>query len=890
MLAPLTWNADAEQLQGGATRARLWGKWHNWLADSGWDRIDLSPREAGGTFSVSRAPYSLDVPTLANDWTVIKSTNRYDIWTRRVMADAPVEIAKRYPTASPVAGVITAAGILFALAFPGLNADRLVQLHEQEIRDLVVFRSQPPGQGPVEVPIEIDFGGLPILESTGRGRSAQEADFRNNRDIDHGLSFTTGSFRGLKIKQPLVWDSRRKRAAIHLRGRIVGTRFVGVKVIPRQFWRGATYPVYADTTSTFYPDPHPESTSVDGYIDKGTESDPSGFDWSTLHDAASGTVADDSGTELFLTVESNDTNTDKWNRIGRSFLLFDTSSLPNDASISAAKIALKHSNNFSTDPNFDQLIYIVGSSPASSTAIATADFDQIGSTSFATPVDEDSLSINAYSDWNFNGTGIAAISDAGVSKFAVRLSSDYDDTPPTWAADNQSGPAFYSADQSGTGSDPYLEVTYSSESGITADVAPAFLDIRAITPASAKAAASGQGLVDITAVAPTVGGITAASPFGLLEITPKSPAALTLAPVPPQSIEITPLAAVPRVSWQQGDAQLLELTAPTTTVDHRAAVSPALLDITGVAPAGTQNQAAAGLGRIDLVHVAPTAAKAAASGQGLIDVTPLAAAGSKTVVHEFGRVWFAQPAVAVNFSAASGQGLVDLVTPSITPQHAAVPPVVAAIGSVPAQTIAKGAPSGIGAVDFVSSAPTGSKSVPSGQGLIDVVHVTPTSKHDAASGPVVVDLTSVAPATTKSFASGQGLLDFTGVAPAASHAAAAGIAQVELAAVSPAAAKAAPLPASQIDVLAVTPEPVHGVAAGIGLLDFVVIAAATPKQAAHAVGLVELSVGAIGVHTKKFPVAATFRRPTTAGTFRRPATAGTFRRPRTAGTFRRGVR
>src|SRR3990167_5769128 len=201
---------------------RVWGKWHNFLAADGqWARIDLAPRQAGGLFTVAGAPYSAEIPTLANDWATLQSTNRYDIWTKRAMPDAPVGIQKRYPTAAPVAGIPTATGILFPLAFTALGADRLLQVHEQESRDLVVSPAEPPGTGDVEIPFEIDFGQLPILESTGRDKPAREADFRAEKIVTHALSFTTGRFRGLKIKQPRVWDAAGLSRNITLVGKVM---------------------------------------------------------------------------------------------------------------------------------------------------------------------------------------------------------------------------------------------------------------------------------------------------------------------------------------------------------------------------------------------------------------------------------------------------------------------------------------------------------------------------------------------------------------------------------------------------------------------------------------------------------------------------------------------
>lgn len=455
MYSPWTWNADREALSPDTYRQRVGVKWRNFLGVSGaWEKIDLSFRQAGGLFSISQAPYALDVPTLANDWTVFQSTVRYNIWTKQRMHDAPCGVMKRYPTALPVAGIITAEGVLFPLAFPGLNADRLVQCHEQAVRDLVVFRSQPPGNGPVEVPIEIDFGALPILESTGRGQPARESDFRNDKDVGQGLSFSGGDVRGVRIKAPRVWDSAGLSTPITLRGRVSGTRFLGAKMIPRRFFDGATYPVYADTTSTFYPDPHPETTTVDGLVSMNAPAST----WASLR--GGGGTAGDATTEvatwLYLTANSS---TDLWDTIQRGIALFDTSSLPDSASISAANLGLRvHSQSDA----FGQTLELVASTPASNTDLVASDYVELGTTRYATGISVGSLSTSAYNVLSLNATGRAAITTTGISKFGMRLSGDLDDAPPSWVADAATVVNVISAESSGTTNDPYLEVTYES--------------------------------------------------------------------------------------------------------------------------------------------------------------------------------------------------------------------------------------------------------------------------------------------------------------------------------------------------------------------------------------------------------------------------------------------
>ncbi len=451
-MTPFTWNADREVINGGAALRTCFGmKWWNFLTNAGWQPIDLTPRLAGGTIVISNAPYRAEFPVLANDWSTVQSTNKYDVWTKETRDDAPVGISKRYPRTDAVPGVVASNGIVYPLAFVDISADRVVEFHEQEIRDLVRFSAEPPGRGPVEVPFELDFGALPILESIGHGKHAEERDFRSDRTITKGLSFTTGRFRGLKIKAPRVWDSAGRSAPIQIAGKVVGTRFVGKKIIPRGFFERVTFPVYADTTTTFYPDPNPESTSFDGFVlQNGTDV------WANVRGGA-GTSASDNDTTLIVALYADFSSGD-WLEFDRTIALIDTSGLPDNATISAANFGVKP--KFAPNNDFSQSVALVGSTPSSDTSLDPTDYGQLGSTRYASDIALASFSNGAFSAFSLNGSGIAAIDVGGITKLGLIMDGDLDDDEPTWIEAGSADLQIASADTSGTGSDPYLEVTY----------------------------------------------------------------------------------------------------------------------------------------------------------------------------------------------------------------------------------------------------------------------------------------------------------------------------------------------------------------------------------------------------------------------------------------------
>lgn len=457
-MTPLTYNADRETLPNGKLRTRMVGKWRNYLgAGDTWHPIDLSFRVDSGRASLAGAPYLLDCPRLANQPIRFESTNRYDIWTKQIRNDAPKGITKAYHTADAVQGQITARGVLYRDALPGLNASLLISPHAQKVRMLVEFHSEPPGTGPVLVPFTLDPDGEKPLRSLGGGLT-DEPDLRQRQFYDQGLSVGAGRFRGVKLKRPMVWDSGRKRAPVRLRVERVGGQVVCTKVIPRAFFRGATYPVYTDTTSTFYPDPDPETTSVDGYAGVGGVSD-------TLAAvvASNGNDSSDSTVQAGPSLQA-DTPAGNFTSCYRCFTGFDTSAIPDSDTVSAATLRLYITGN-QNDTGLQELLP-TDSAPASDTAIVNSDFElAAGGTQLADGISLTTLlgATGQFHEWDIYGGSLSHINKTGVTNFAWLLSADFNATDPGFADGQYDNPEWYFADNGSN--EPELVVEHAGGGG-----------------------------------------------------------------------------------------------------------------------------------------------------------------------------------------------------------------------------------------------------------------------------------------------------------------------------------------------------------------------------------------------------------------------------------------
>lgn len=240
-------------------------------------------------------------------------------------------------------------------------------------------------------------------------------------------------------------------------------------------------------TDTFY------GTTADGHVRGG-----SNISWATARALTDG---DSTRTDAYaLAGYSSAIAGDEFlYTIARGFLKFDTSSLPDNAIITNVVLNIKPSlEKYDNGPGTATLC-VTTATPANSPP-ALADFDQVGATHLTDSGQRPTytgLTLESYVGLTLNSAGRTTINKAGDTWLALRTSHDIDDSVP--AATNKVGTLIASADTTGTGSDPYLSITYVVPMGITAaietDVASAFSLSKTIGIASASTTESAQALV-----------------------------------------------------------------------------------------------------------------------------------------------------------------------------------------------------------------------------------------------------------------------------------------------------------------------------------------------------------------------------------------------------------
>ena len=185
----------------------------------------------------------------------------------------------------------------------------------------------------------------------------------------------------------------------------------------------------------------------DGFVRSGGNSS-----WDTTHHLTNGGSA-------FPTVSAENVNASlsgsNYN-IDRLFFPFDTSSLPDDATIDSATFSF-----YITAHGGTNTLGIVQTSQADTTTLVTEDYDQCGSihsaTEGATRLNLASLTDAAYNVFTLNATGLGFISKTGTTKLGMRFGYDLDDSAAT---DSSAGLSINFSESTGTSTDPKLVISY----------------------------------------------------------------------------------------------------------------------------------------------------------------------------------------------------------------------------------------------------------------------------------------------------------------------------------------------------------------------------------------------------------------------------------------------
>ena len=206
------------------------------------------------------------------------------------------------------------------------------------------------------------------------------------------------------------------------------------------------------TTTTVYPDPDVEVSSVDGmarFLGDAV--------WATARGHAGSGAVDNSTNRTAPALESG-SNSGNWDIIERLFTLYDTSSIADDATIDSCIHSL-YIEAKTDNATFNQGLTPTVMVTASNTSLVAGDYgSSVNGAAIASALDLGSVTTAAYNNFTCNATGIANTSKTGITKFGAMLSGDQSNTEPTWAGSVRSDVTTSLAETAGTTQDPKLVI------------------------------------------------------------------------------------------------------------------------------------------------------------------------------------------------------------------------------------------------------------------------------------------------------------------------------------------------------------------------------------------------------------------------------------------------
>ena len=184
--------------------------------------------------------------------------------------------------------------------------------------------------------------------------------------------------------------------------------------------------------------------------------------WAAARSSATGNDVDGGGGAAILYAYSRKVNAGSW-WLYRSFVPFDTSSIPDTDTIDAATFSLWGlTGGANTDST--SVVFIQTTQPDPPTDLVAGDYDSLtldtpaeGATRLAFA----SIATGAYNDITLNATGRGWVNKTGYTKLGYRAALDVDNSEPT--GDNNA--RFSSANEAGTTQDPKLSVTHTTPGG-----------------------------------------------------------------------------------------------------------------------------------------------------------------------------------------------------------------------------------------------------------------------------------------------------------------------------------------------------------------------------------------------------------------------------------------
>jgi len=482
-----TWNSNKYIQPNGDEATVLAVGWVNYLEDDGtWQSINTDFVETSEFFTVEDAPFIVQVPKYANGEAKFINNNRWDIFDKTEITDNDFIQTIKALNARRIGGQLEIGDlgfgetnyVIYRNAFSRPSADLIYWVHHGEsprLRKIIRFNSKPTRlTSDLRYEFEITYSDNSIVKEDGIEWS-ESGILTTTGKLSHKPTTATGR-RGISFQDFYIWDSgvrdQRQYQLINIEYQnLYLNKYKLIKIIPKSFLDSATYPVYTDTTSTFYPDAD-QSSSQDGWVVYQYGSG-SGVAWATLRNNVTGSGTGGEENPFSFMWMLSDSNSPNWRTIGRSLFGFDISSIGDDTIDSATLSLYGDYKKDDLDATPDVNVYSVA--PVSNTSMSTDDYDAFGITAYSTAITYANYDTTDYNDFVLNAAGItyleSELADDGIANMGTRNANhDVANSAPVHISSKQSQFNCYFSEEAGTTKDPKLVVVHSAGNTCTAPV------------------------------------------------------------------------------------------------------------------------------------------------------------------------------------------------------------------------------------------------------------------------------------------------------------------------------------------------------------------------------------------------------------------------------------
>jgi hypothetical protein len=188
--------------------------------------------------------------------------------------------------------------------------------------------------------------------------------------------------------------------------------------------------------------------------------------WANAHNAASSTWVGSNELQPYL---HTTTTSNRWDRFGRGVLLFNTSTIPSDATITSAKLGILVASKQVTLGSPD--LVLTGGHLASNSSVANGDYDGFWQDEYAVRLPYSEISTVAWTNITLtNLTFIQKGTPPSFSTIYLRDSWDVNNSGPTWSSNKYASLSRWTLGSGDSSKYPFLEVTYTPAEGGSAPV------------------------------------------------------------------------------------------------------------------------------------------------------------------------------------------------------------------------------------------------------------------------------------------------------------------------------------------------------------------------------------------------------------------------------------